>query len=109
MWWQSFAVACFRRYRVSCPDCGIRCRFIIAGSKALRSASEEVFGDRAHVQRCRTHKVRRVTERLPQVVTAQVKSAMHAACQRPGKKGMTRLRQQAKWLATDCPYGGQTA
>ena len=24
MWWQSFTVVRFRRYRVSCPDCGIR-------------------------------------------------------------------------------------
>ena len=24
MWWQSFTVVCFRRYRVRCPDCGIR-------------------------------------------------------------------------------------
>ncbi|MFP3534090.1 transposase, partial [Burkholderia sp. SIMBA_042] len=34
--------------------------FVIDGSKALRSAIEELFGQRAHVQRCRTHKLRNV-------------------------------------------------
>ena len=39
--------------------------FVIDGSKALRSAIVEMFGDRAKVQRCRTHKLRNVLERLP--------------------------------------------
>ena len=39
--------------------------FVIDGSKALRSAIEEVFGGQAKVQRCRIHKMRNVTERLP--------------------------------------------
>jgi len=39
--------------------------FVIDGGKALRSAIDEMFGARAHVQRWRTHKLRNVLERLP--------------------------------------------
>jgi len=38
---------------------------VINGSKALRSVIEQRCGDAAHVQRCRIHKIRNVTERLP--------------------------------------------
>jgi transposase-like protein len=37
-------------------DVRLRYLFVIDGAKALRAAIDEVFGDRAHVQRCRTHK-----------------------------------------------------
>lgn len=77
--------------------------FVIDGSKALRSAIEEVFGEAAHVQRCRTHKVRNVTERLPRAVAAQVKAVMRAAYQLPEKEGLAKLRQQAAWLKTEYP------
>ena len=76
---------------------------MIDGSKAIRSAIEEVYGDQALVQRCRAHKVRNVTERLPEPVHTQVKSVMHAAYQLPEKEGLAKLRQQAKWLATEHP------
>ena len=36
--------------------------FVIDGGAALRSAIDEMFGQRAHVQRCRTHKLRNVLE-----------------------------------------------
>lgn len=77
--------------------------FVIDGSKALRSAVEEVFGEAAQVQRCRTHKVRNVTERLPKALAAQVKSVMRAAYQLPAKEGMAKLRQQAAWLKAEHP------
>lgn len=77
--------------------------FVIDGSKALRSAVEEVFGDCAQVQRCRTHKVRNVTERLPKALAAQVKSVMRAAYQLSAKEGMAKLRQQASWLKAEHP------
>jgi len=38
--------------------------FIIDGSKALRNAIQQVFGDRAYIQRCRVHKKRNVLEYL---------------------------------------------
>lgn len=78
--------------------------FIVDGSKALRAALEEVFAERAVVQRCRTHKVRNVTERISdQTVKVQTKAVMHAAYKLPAKEGMQRLRQQAEWLKRDYP------
>ena len=77
--------------------------YVIDGSKALRSAIEEVFGEAAHVQRCRTHKIRNVTERLPSALAAQVKSVMRAAYKLSEKEGKDKLRQQASWLKANHP------
>lgn len=77
--------------------------FVIDGSKALRAAVEEVFGAAAQVQRCRTHKIRNVAERLPKALAAQVKSVMRAAFKLPEKEGKAKLRQQACWLQADYP------
>jgi transposase-like protein len=63
-----------------------------------------VFGDKALARRCRTHKVRNVTERIPdKTVRAQTKAVMHAAYKLPAKEGMSRLKQQAEWLKRDYP------
>ena len=75
--------------------------FVIDGSKALRSAIEELFGGQAKVQRCRVHKMRNVTERLPKPIAAQVRAVMHAAYQLPEKDGTAKLKQQAAWLKTE--------
>ena len=72
--------------------------FVIDGSKALRSAIDEMFGTRAKVQRCRTHKLRNVLERLPKVEAAQTKAVMMAAYKLEAKEGMAKLRKQAQWL-----------
>jgi transposase-like protein len=77
--------------------------FVIDGAKALAAAIEQLFGDRGHVQRCRTHKVRNVVERLPKELARQVKSVMHAAYKLAPRDGIAKLRQQAKWLQTDHP------
>ncbi|MEX3583214.1 MAG: transposase, partial [Burkholderia sp.] len=77
--------------------------FVIDGSKALRSAIEAVFGERAHVQRCRTHKIRNVTERLPKQTRQQVASVMRAAYKLPADDGLVRLKTQAAWLKIDHP------
>lgn len=77
--------------------------FVIDGSKALRSAIEELFGDRARIQRCRIHKLRNVTERLPKQIARQVRSVLHAAYQLPEKEGMAKLKQQAAWLKSEYP------
>ena len=78
--------------------------FVIDGSKALRSALGEVFGEKAFVQRCRTHKVRNVVERITdKTVKAQTKAVMHAAYQLPPKDGVRRMQQQAEWLKRDYP------
>jgi transposase-like protein len=72
--------------------------FVIDGSKALRSAIDEMFGTRSKVQRCRTHKLRNVLERLPKVEAAQTKAVMMAAYKLEAKEGMAKLRKQAQWL-----------
>jgi transposase-like protein len=77
--------------------------FVVDGSKALRSAIEAVFGQRAHVQRCRTHKVRNVIERLPREVASQVAAVMKAAYKLPAEKGLARIKTQVAWLAKDYP------
>jgi transposase-like protein len=84
-------------------DASLKRLFVIDGSKAIRSAIDQVYGEQALVQRCRTHKLRNVTERLPESMRAQVKSVMHAAYQLPEKEGMDKLRQQAKWLQAQYP------
>lgn len=84
-------------------DASVQRLFVIDGSKAIRSAIAQVYGEQGLVQRCRTHKVRNVTERLPEPTRGQTKSVMHAAYKLPDKEGMARLRQQAKWLQAQYP------
>ena len=60
-------------------DASLSYLFVIDGGKALRSAIDEMFGQRAKVQRCRTHKLRNVLERLPKTEAAQTKAVMMAA------------------------------
>jgi putative transposase len=84
-------------------DASVQRLFVIDGSKAIRSAIEQVYGEQGLVQRCRAHKVRNVTERLPEPTRAQTKSVMHAAYKLPEKEGMAKLKQQAKWLQEQYP------
>lgn len=78
--------------------------FVIDGSKALRSAIDEIFGGSAFVQRCRTHKVRNVVERITdKTAKTQTKAVMHAAYKLSPKEGVHRLKQQAEWLRRDYP------
>ena len=56
-------------------DPGRRRLFVIDGSKALRKASEKVFGQRHPIQRCRNHKLRNVLGHLPKDQHPQVKAA----------------------------------
>jgi len=87
-------------------DASVQRLFVIDGSKAIRSAIEQVYGEQGLVQRCRAHKVRNVTERLPEPTRTQTKSVMHAAYKLPEKEGMARLAQQAKWLQEQYPDAG---
>jgi putative transposase len=84
-------------------DASERRLFVIDGSKAMRAAIEQVYGEQALVQRCRAHKVRNVTERLPERERAQTKSVMHAAYKLPHKEGIAKLMQHAKWLRQQHP------
>ena len=59
---------------------------IYAGRRHIRTLMLKMgIGEAAQVQRCRTHKVRNVTERLPRQIAAQVKSVMHAAYKAVGE------------------------
>jgi len=77
--------------------------FVIDGSPALRSAIDEMFGQRAQVQRCRTHKLRNVVERLPKTEAAQTKAVMMAAYKLEPKEGIAKMKQQAQWLEREHP------
>lgn len=77
--------------------------FVIDGSKALRKAVKEVFGDCAVVQRCRTHKLRNVLAYLPEHLQEQVAAVMRAAYKLPYKEGLARLKTQAAWLQQEYP------
>lgn len=79
-------------------DASLSYLFVIDGGKALRSALDEMFGARAHVQRCRTHKLRNVLERLPKLEAAQTKAVMMAAYKLEPKQGMAKMKKQAEWL-----------
>jgi len=84
-------------------DASVRRLFVIDGSKAMRAAIEQVYGEQGLVQRCRAHKVRNVIERLPEPERAQTRSVMHAAYKLSDKEGMTKLKQHAKWLQQQHP------
>jgi len=53
--------------------------FVIDGSKALRRAIKDVFGERALVHRCHRHKERNVTDLLPERDRDAVRARMRAA------------------------------
>jgi len=77
--------------------------FVIDGSKALRSAISRVFGNRSLVQRCRAHKVRNVSGKLPEDLKDQVISVMKAAYKLPWKEGLAKLKKQTEWLLVHHP------
>ena len=55
---------------------------VIDGAKALRRAVTEVF-DHPVIQRCQLHKLRNVTDRLPDAVASTVAKRMRAAYHHP--------------------------
>ena len=77
--------------------------FIIDGSKALRAAINEVFGDKNPIQRCRNHKIRNVLDYLPKDRQKDTRSAMKAAFQLPADRGIAKLKKLAQWLEHEYP------
>jgi len=71
--------------------------FVIDGSKALRKAILELFGPDNPIQRCRTHKLRNVTERLPREERADATKKMRAAWRLEPKAGMEKMETLARW------------
>jgi transposase-like protein len=77
--------------------------FVIDGSKALRAAINEVFGDKNPIQRCRNHKIRNVLDYLPKDRQQDVRSAMKAAFQLPADRGVAKVKKLAQWLEHEYP------
>jgi putative transposase len=95
------------RLREQGLDTQRRYLFVIDGAKALRAAIDEIFGANQLVQRCRTHKLRNVVERLPkqdQMLINQVRSLMRAAWRLPkAEEGIARMKRLAEMIERDHP------
>jgi len=73
--------------------------FVIDGGKGIRKALNDVFGDRAVVQRCQVHKARNVRDHLPQERRAYVRRQMRDAYKsKSAKTAKAMLGQLASWL-----------
>jgi len=77
--------------------------FVIDGSKALRTAIEQVYGRHNPVQRCRKHKERNVLGHLPKGQHDQAKATLRAAWRLDEKEGTAKIEQSASWLQRDWP------
>ena len=78
--------------------------WVIDGSKALRKAIDQVFGN-PPVQRCRNHKLRNLTGHLPRDQHAQVKSAFRAAVKLEASEGTQKLESIPKLVETRVALG----
>ena len=78
--------------------------WVIDGSKALRRAIREIFGETALVQRCQVHKLRNVLEHLPEHVRPSVRRAMRDAWNSgDAALGLRQLERLARSLAREHP------
>jgi len=89
-------------------EAGRRRLFVIDGSKALRKAINEVFGDKNPIQRCRNHKIRNVLDYLPQDRQETVRCAMKAAFQLPAEPGIAKLKKLSEWLIQEYPSAAES-
>ena len=84
------------------PEQGIL--FVVDGSKALRKAIRDVFGERAPVQRCLRHKERNVLEHLPERDRPPVKRKLrHAWALDDHNRALAELRMLAGELERSHP------
>ena len=78
--------------------------FVIDGSKALRKAIRQVFGDEVPVQRCVRHKERNVLEHLPERDRQPIKRRLTQAWQEPDPiKALDQLKRLAIELEHEHP------
>ena len=82
---------------------GRRRLFVIDGSRALRKAIDQVFGEHNPVQRCRNHKLRNVVGHLPKEQHDQARATLKAAFKLEADEGMAKIEQYASWLERDWP------
>src|SRR5207253_5013711 len=84
------------------PERGIL--FVIDGSKALRKAIRDVFGELAPVQRCVRHKERNVVDHLPERDRPQVKQRLRRAwAETDHVRALEQLRRLASELERSHP------
>lgn len=73
---------------------------VLDGSKALAKAVRTVWGKRVLIQRCQVHKLRNITEQLPESMRASVKRTMQQAYRArnvtTAKKQLTSLLQRLR-------------
>jgi putative transposase len=75
---------------------------IIDGGKGIRKALDDVFGDRAVIQRCQVHKLRNLRDHLPEERHAYVLSAMREAYRAStAETARKKLRALVSWLETN--------
>ncbi len=82
--------------------------FVIDGSKALRKAVTQFFGDAGMVQRCRNHKIRNVLGHLPKELHEQVLAVMRGAFKLGAHDGEARIRKLSQWLEDDHPHAARS-
>ena len=83
--------------------------WVIDGSTALRSGIDQLCGKDARVQRCRIHKLRNVTERLPKARAEQVRWLMTTAFKLESAKGKQKIRELARDLKAQHPDAAASA
>jgi transposase-like protein len=72
---------------------------VIDGARALHKAVQEVFGERALIQRCRVHKLRNVLEHLPKAKQQQAAWRLRGAWAKPtAQAALKELRATVRWL-----------
>jgi putative transposase len=82
---------------------------LLDGSKALRKAVRETFGDAALVQRCQIHKLRNILDHLPDRQRPWVKAILQRAYRSADVATATRLlRDLAKRLEVDHPSAAES-
>ena len=82
---------------------------IIDGSKALRKAIHDVFGDSILVQRCQVHKGRNVIDYMPKGQREAVKRALSEAYSADTYDRAKRLLGNIhQWLAKDYPQAARS-
>ena len=82
---------------------------ILEGSKALRKAVRETFGEVALVQRCQVHKLRNVLDHLPERQRPWVKAILHRAYRSAESATAKRLLQDlARRLEVEHPSAAES-
>jgi putative transposase len=82
---------------------------LLDGSKALRKAVRETFGQAALVQRCQIHKLRNILDHLPERQRPWVKAILQRAYRSADVATATRLlRDLAKRLEVDHPSAAES-